>query len=107
MTATAVTRMGGTTSPLQVPMINAARLIFDACGVNISENRISRMVRRFINWSPAAGGEIFFQYIANEVQLSEQQRRAAFDHPDVARVISYLDPTGEAAVNNVLRESRR
>ena len=95
--------MGGTTSPLQNQMMNAARLILDNCGIHYSANRISRMVRRFIDWSPTAGGDAFFYFLANEVQMSDAQRRAALTNSDIARAISYVDPTGETAVNNVMR----
>jgi hypothetical protein len=102
-TANAVERMGGTVSLLQSQMVNAARLIFDNCGVHCSENKLSRMVRRFINFAPNAGGAAFFAFLVGEVQLSESQKRMALANPDVARAISYADPTGETAVNNVLK----
>jgi hypothetical protein len=38
--------------------------------------------------------------------MSEAQKRAAMSNPDIARAISYCDPTGETAVNNVLRRTR-
>lgn len=98
--------MGGTTSPLQNQMVKAARLILDNCGIEFSANKLSRTVRRFIDWSPTAGGDAFFPYLANEVQMSEAQKRTALTNPDVARAISYCDPTGEAAVNNVMRGRR-
>lgn len=103
-TATAELRMGGTTSPLQSQMVNAARLIFDNCGVRCSENKLSRMVRRFISFAPRAGGDAFFAFLAGEVQMSETQKRSALANPDVARVISYADPVGEDAVHNVMRK---
>jgi hypothetical protein len=98
--------MGGTTSPLQTSMVNAARLVLDNCALAMSTNKISRLVRRFINWAPAGDGQLFFQFLANEVQMSEAQKRAAMSNPDIARAISYCDPTGETAVNNVLRRTR-
>jgi hypothetical protein len=52
-------------------------------------------------------GWTFFEFLANAVQLSAEQRRQALCDPDTARVISYLDPTGETAVNNVRREQER
>jgi len=98
-------RMGGTTSPLQNRMVNAARAIFDSCGLGFSENKISRIVRRFIAWSPTAGGDAFFAYLANEVQMSESQKRTALANPDIAQAISYADPTGETAVGNIMRRN--
>jgi hypothetical protein len=50
-----------------------------------------------------ASGAAFFSYLANEVQMSEAQKRTALTNPDVARVISYVDHTGETAINNVMR----
>jgi hypothetical protein len=95
--------MGGTTSPLQNELVKAARLILDNCGIAFSQNKIVRLVLRFIDWAPNSSGDIFFSYLASEVQLSEAQKRNALANPDIARAISYADPTGESAVNNVMR----
>ena len=88
-------------------MVNAACLVLDNCGIAMSINKVSRLVRRFIDTAPHADGNLFFLYLANAVQMSEAQKRAALTNPDIARAINYADPTGETAVNNVLREQRR
>ncbi|WP_153395791.1 hypothetical protein [Ornithinicoccus halotolerans] len=46
----------------------------------------------------------FFDFLANAVQLHADQRRRALADPDVQRVITYADPTGETAVRNVLHQ---
>jgi hypothetical protein len=51
-----------------------------------------------------SNGLAFEEFLANSVQLTAEQRRRALANPDIARVIAYADPTGEAAVNNVLRD---
>jgi hypothetical protein len=98
--------MGGSTSPSTNQLTNAARLILDNCDVRFSQNRITRLVLRFKQRAPHANGHIFFQYLANAVQLTAEQQRAALSNPDIARVIAYADPTGETAVNNVIRGGR-
>nr|MCV7317250.1 hypothetical protein [Mycolicibacillus parakoreensis] len=45
----------------------------------------------------------FEAFLVNSAVLSAEQRRRALLNPDIARVISYADPTGETAVSRVLR----
>jgi hypothetical protein len=45
----------------------------------------------------------FEAFLVNSMQLTAQQRRQALANADIARVVAYADPTGETAVNNVLR----
>lgn len=99
-------RMGGTTSPSTNEMVNAARLILDNCGIAFSTNKIVRLVLRFNQAMPNAGGHAFFLYLTNAVQMSEAQKTAALFNPDIMRCIAYADPTGESAVNNVMRRAR-
>lgn len=46
----------------------------------------------------------FFEFFTNAIRLDASQRRSAALDPDVARAISYADPTGEAAVGHVVKE---
>ena len=98
--------MGGTTSPSITQLVSAGRLILDNCGIDFSTNKLSRLVRNFVDRAPNGSGSMFFQYLTSAVQMSEADKRAALCNPDVARAISYADPTGETAVNNVLRSRR-
>jgi hypothetical protein len=97
-------RSGGSTSAES--LVKAAHLVLDNCGISMSPSKVSRLVRTY-QYRVAQNGFSFFQFLANAVQLSEEQKRAALLNPDIARAISYADPTGETAVNNVLREGRR
>ncbi|QZT65867.1 hypothetical protein [Mycolicibacterium austroafricanum] len=99
-------RMGGSASPSTNELVNAARLILDNCGIKFSTNKIVRLVVRFSRSMPQASGYAFFLYLTNAVQMSEAQKASALSNPDVARCIAYADPTGESAVNNVLRQAR-
>lgn len=100
-------RSGGTTSPSKTELMKAARLILDNCGIAFSQNKITRLVLTFLSRAPHASGHAFFLYLVSAVQLSVEQQRTALANPDIARVIAYADPTGEAAVNNVLKEVHR
>lgn len=83
--------------------IRAAHAILDARGMEMSPSKISRLVRRFA-FRVERNGWNFFEFFSTAVRLTEEQRRQALADPDVARVISYMDITGETAVNRVLRE---
>lgn len=97
---------GGTTSPSKSELIGAARVILDGCGIEFSQNKIVRLVLQFHDRAPNASGHAFFLYLTNAVQMSAEQQQRALLNPDIARVIAYADPTGEAAVNNVMRRGR-
>ncbi len=101
-TATAVPASGGSTST--ETRVNAAHLILDNAGVRMSPSKVSKIVRDYER-NVAANGFDFFHFLANAVQLSAEQQRAALSNPDVAKAISYADPTGETAVRNVLRQA--
>jgi ABC-type phosphate transport system substrate-binding protein len=88
-------------------LTNAARLILDNCGISFSQNRIVRLVLQFKERAPHANGYVFFQFLTNAVQMSNAQQQAALLDPNIARVIAYADPTGETAVNNVIRQGSR
>ena len=83
-------------------LIKAAHLVLDNCGLRMVPAKVARLVRDYER-SVAANGFSFFAFLANAVQLTEQQRHRALANPDVARAISYADPTGESAVNNVMK----
>ena len=70
----------------------------------MSPSKVSRLVREFKH-RVEKNGFPFEAFLVNTVQLTEQQRRQVAANPDVARAISYADPTGETAVSNVIRGS--
>lgn len=100
------TRFGGSTAPSKNELISAARLILDNCGIGLGNRKVFRLVDRFVERAPNASGHAFFLYLTNAVRMSEAQKVAAMSSPDIARCIAYADPTGETAVNNVMREVR-
>jgi hypothetical protein len=67
-------------------VINAAHLRLADQGIQMSPRKVSRLIRAYLR-----------------AETAQQQRRALAD-PELARVIPYLDSTGETAVNNVRRE---
>lgn len=104
MNAPVVIRVGGNTAPTQPDLIKVARIILDNCEIPFGTRKITRLVHDFKRRAPHADGHLFFQYLASAVSLTAEQRRAALTNPDIARAISYHDPTGETAVNNVMRQ---
>lgn len=83
-------------------LINTAHLILSNVGYSMSASKVCRLVGAFER-RVQHNGFSFFEFIANSVALSAEQRRSALSNPDIARAISYSDPTGETAVNNVIR----
>lgn len=83
-------------------LINTAHLILANVGYPMSPTKVQRLVSTFER-RVQGNGFSFFEFIANSVALSADQRRAALSNPDIASAIAYPDPTGETAVNNVMR----
>jgi hypothetical protein len=96
---------GGSTLHRPEDLIRDAHVILANCGVPMGTQRVTRLVRQFQS-RVERNGFAFFDFLANSVQLDSATRRRALADPDIQRVISYADPTGEQAVNNVRRGTR-
>lgn len=83
-------------------LIRHAHILLANCHIPLSPARVSRLVREYKHRVEAHGFR-FEWFLVNTVQLTAKQRAQALANPDIARVITYADPTGELAVNNVLR----
>lgn len=94
----AVTRCAGTTQDLTV----AAHLILNNCGIQMAPRRVLRLVQTF-KARVEQNGFSFFDFLANSVCLTAEERRTALADPEISRVIAYSDPTGETAIRNVMR----
>lgn len=92
---------GETRAPSTESLTRIAHSVLDHFGYEMTRSHISRLVRRY---EAAVSGWSFFDYFANAIALDAGQRAQARLDPDVARAISYADPTGETAVGNVKRE---
>lgn len=100
---------GGTTTGRQALtgsqmelMLRAAHHALAAADVVIGPSKVARIVRRF-GVAVSRRGQTFHEFLTNEANLTPSQQRRVFANPDLARCIAYLDPTGETAVNNVMR----
>jgi hypothetical protein len=96
----AIPTSGGTTST--EALIKAAHLVLDNCGIQMGASKVSKLVRTYEH-QVAPKGFPFFAYLTNAVQMSAEQQQRALLNSDIARAIAYADPTGETAVNNVMR----
>ena len=82
--------------------INAVHKTLDNFGYDISPSKVNRIVRQFEQQAERNGWSLF-DFMANKIQLTEQQRRHVLADPDAARTWGYWDdPTGESAVRNVM-----
>lgn len=87
-------------------LINAAHTVLANCGIGMGHQKVIRLVQTF-EARVERNGFAFFDFLATTVQLDVAARRRALADPDVQRVISYSDPTGETATANVMREANR
>lgn len=77
-------------------LIVAAQTILTNCGIAIGPRKVNRLVQTF-QARVERNGFAFFDFLATSVQLDAAARRRALADPDIQRVISYADPTGETA----------
>lgn len=82
-----------------------ANAVLDDSGYAMGRSKVRRLIREFTARVEGNGFQ-FFEFFANALLLDADQRRRALMNPDVARAISYADPTGETAVARVMRGQR-
>lgn len=98
---------GGTTTgrtaltghQLGVVLRAAHQALADGGSAVVTPSKVSRSARRFGHLLHRA--QLTFDEF---VSLSPQRQRAALDDPELLRLVAYLDPTGETAVDNVKKE---
>jgi hypothetical protein len=80
-----------------------AGLLLDATGIVRSRAWISRAVRAYLD---APLRVPFGLYLVTRIELNDFQRKALAERADLRYLLTYADPTGEAAIRNVTREQR-
>lgn len=78
-------------------LVKHAHKLLANCGVPMSPSKVSRLVREYKH-RVEQNGFSFEAFLVNTVQVTAEQRRRMLANPDIARVIAYADPTGEAVV---------
>ena len=86
--------------PQRDRLIVTAHAALSDRGVQMSRSKVRRMVQLYERQAQRYGYD-FGRFIAQQVEMSELQRRVAAD--ELRKVTAYVDPTGESAVNNVVR----
>jgi len=85
--------------PQRDRLIAAAHTVLSNCGVQMSWTKVRRTVQMYERRAQG-DGVVFADYLA-QVAVGEHQRRVVAD--ELRKVTAYVDPTGESAVNNVVR----
>ncbi len=85
-------------------LIRKAHAAFDRLGVPVSPGRVLKLVRTYVR-NVQGTGLAFDDYIDTQVTVSEMQRRVVAD--ELRKVTAYVDPVGERAVRNVLKDQGR
>jgi hypothetical protein len=104
MSHATATRTGSSNVPSKQDLINFACTLLHSSEIHMGRRKVFSLVDRFVERAPKADGWMFFQFLASAISLSVEQRNAAIVNQDLMRIIDYLDPTGETAVNNVIRQ---
>jgi hypothetical protein len=82
----------------------AAQVVLDNCGSPWSHRTLNKVCLRFARDVRGTGWD-FFTYLTTELALSAEAKCSLRDDPEVQRIFRYgLDPTGEQAVGNVMRQ---
>lgn len=69
-------------------------------------NKVNKVVSRFCRKFPAGSWVMFWGYLAWQISDAADRKIAHRACRDLHRFISYADPTGDEAVNNVTRWCR-
>ena len=80
-------------------LIAATHVALKAADIEVGPSRVARIVHRFKN-ALARSAMTFHEFLTDETS----QRRLKLRDPELARVIAYMDETGETAARNVDRE---
>ncbi len=83
-------------------LIRETHAVFDRSDVPVSPGRVIKLVRTYVR-HVQGNGLAFADYLA-QIAVGEHQRRLVTD--ELRKVTAYVDPTGERAVNRVLRGGR-
>lgn len=75
-----------------------------AADLHRTESWVHRVSRDYAR--SAIEGTPIGLFIATRIALTAQERRRVAERADLRYLLSYADPTGEAAVRNVMREAR-
>jgi hypothetical protein len=81
-------------------LIRDTHRLIEAAGIDRSANWVTKTVRGFLRSS--FSGVPFGQYLAARLELTARQRADMLARSDLRYVLEYADPTGEAAVRNVM-----
>jgi len=96
---------GGESRPESVERLTAeTRAVLDRFGVRWSPSKTSRVVRAYVH-QVQGNRSAFADYVADQIMESEHQRRVVAD--ELRKVTAHVDPVGERAVNNVLKDQGR
>lgn len=83
--------------------IRIAAAILEHTAHPMRPRRMHALVHRYHD-EVARGGWSFFEFFTVAIRLDDHQRRGAA--VALASLLAYADPTGEAAVRNVMRGAR-
>lgn len=89
-----------TTAATPETLIRDTHTLLEAAGIHRSPNWVTKTVRSYLR--STVRGLPFGQVLAAELQLTIQQRAQLASRSELRYVLEYRDPTGEAAVRNVL-----
>lgn len=98
----------GSAQQQRTAAIAAAHRMLESCGITLSPSRVQRLVQQYD--AAARTGRLrwnLYEFLVAKVCMAAEQQQRARNHPDYQRVIDYADPTGEAAVANVMRQRGR
>jgi hypothetical protein len=95
---TATQASGGTTSA--ETLIKHAHKLLNDSGIQMSASKVSRLVRTFKR-RVEANGHPFEAFLLNSAELTDDERRKALANSEIARRLTYADPTCDLALRNL------
>lgn len=99
---------GGFTAPDSGPFVTGLHRLMEHHNIAVGARKVNRLAQGFLSrtarWDVDAERResLFGDWLEHSLDLTTEQRHRITSDPDFSRVVSYADPVGEEAVNNVL-----
>jgi hypothetical protein len=88
-------------------LIRLTNLIVVNSGIEMSTQRVTRLVRNYRYSGVRGRGFEYFDYLCVQLQLRVEERHRLLADPEIAKALTYCDPVGEEATDRVMKQRKR
>lgn len=82
--------------------IGAAQVALATANVEVGASKVARLIRGY-SVQASKRGVTFHEWLSDQCNLTDSQRRVLERDPWLSRALSYADPTGELATHRAMK----